>query len=208
MKMFFNAGLTAAAFLIASSAYGAALYGDYAGGGVVTTFESATGYWFTPTVDVDVVDLGYYDLTGGGLGGAHNVGIFLADGTSVVSALIPSGTAATLAAGTVGGTRIESITATLLTAGTQYYLLADNNTADSFVFGGGVTFDSLITWNSFGDAPGPSITSGIPSEPGGSQGNLGGNFEFVAASAVPEPGSMLMMLSGAALLVGLRRRKN
>jgi hypothetical protein len=192
-----------AALVLVSSARATNIAGDYTGGGTVNTFTDATGYWFTPNVTIDVIDLGYYSHTGAGLASSHNVGIFTAGGTELVSALIPLGTAATFVAGTVGGTWTEAVAGTILTAGTQYYILADNNVNDSFVFGSGaVVYNSAITWNSFGDAPGTTITSGIPSMPGGLPGNLGPNFQF---NAIPEPGTAGLMLCAAALLIGGRR---
>jgi hypothetical protein len=123
--------------------------------------------------------------------------------------LIPLGTAGTFVAGTVGGTWTEAVASTILSAGTQYYILADNNTNDSFVYGSGaVVYNSAITWNSFGDAPGATITSGVPDMPGGQAGNLGPNFLFITAT--PEPSTAALMLSAAVFLIGGRRflRKN
>jgi hypothetical protein len=205
MRLFKLSVTIGAALLLVSSARATNIAGDYTGGGSETTFPNATGYWFTPKITIDVIDLGYYSPTGAGLASSHNVGIFTAGGTELVSALIPLGTAATFVAGTVGGTWTEAVAGTILTAGTEYYILADNNTNDSFVFGNGaVVYNSAITWNSFGDAPGPTITSGIPTMPGGLSGNLGPNFQFNAA-AIPEPGTAALMLSAAAVLLGGRR---
>ena len=177
--------------------------GDYTGGGVTENYQSATGYWFTPNVNLTVNLLGFYDLSGTGLNGTHDVGIFQANGTVVVSGTVAAGTTDPLIAGTVGGTRVISVAPTLLTAGTQYYIEADNNNLDEFAYGGGaVTFDPSLTWNSYGDLSSNNIFFGIPSEPGGVDGNLGPNF---GALVTPEPGSMALILCGVAAL-GLTRR--
>src|SRR5262249_9195010 len=160
-------------------------------------FGNATGWFFTPTVNIVVTDLGYYDHGAPGLSSVHQVGIFLANGTPVVNTTIPSGAAASFVAGTVDGTRLVSIIPTLLTGVTQYYIEADNNGTDQFAFGtGAVTFASVITWNGFGDSNSNSIF-GTVSNNGGLPGNLGPNFQF---NGVPEPGSLVLMLGGIAVV--------
>lgn len=199
---FLNLTVVATTLLLASNAGATNIAGDYAGGGTTANFTNATGYWFTTNEAIDVTALGYYSNSGGGLTDVHNVGLFTAGGGELALALVPAGTAGTFIAGTVGGTWTVAIADTILSASTQYYILADNNTTDTFVFGGGVTYDPAITWNSYGDAPGTTVTSGIPSMPGGSLGNLGPNFAF---GAIPEPGTAALMVSAAALLFGTRR---
>jgi hypothetical protein len=192
------------ALLLISSSWGASIAGDYVGGGSSNTFADATGYYFTPNVSIDVVDLGYYSPTGAGLNSLHDVGIFSTGGTELVSAVIPAGSAGTFVAGTVGGTWTEAVASTILSAGTQYYILADNNVNDSYVFGSGaVIYNSAIAWNGFAQAATNSITS-VSVNDGGLPGNLGPNFLFTT-SAVPEPGTAGLMLSAAALLLGGRR---
>jgi hypothetical protein len=83
MKRFGNLGLTiGTALLLVPSAWGT-VAGDYVGGWTTNHFADATGYWFTPNVTIDVVDLGYYSNTGAGLASSHNVGIFTAGGRSL-----------------------------------------------------------------------------------------------------------------------------
>jgi len=188
--------------LCTPGAFGATIASDYVGGGTTFNFADATGWFFTPSGSISVTALGYYDLGTPGLADLHDVGIFLANGTLVVSVTIPSGTAATFVPGTVGGTRFVSITPVLLTGGVQYYIDADNNVTDQYAFGtGAVTYAVGITWNGFGDSNSNSIFDTVSND-GGVPGNLGPNFQFDAA--VPEPGSVVPMLFAIAAL-GLRR---
>jgi hypothetical protein len=139
----------------------------------------------------------------------HDVGIFTTGGAELVSGVVPAGTAGTFVAGTVGGTWTVAVASTILSAGTQYYIVADNEASDGYVFGtGAVTFNSAITWNGYAQSATNSITSATVNN-GGVPGDLGPNFQFTT-SAVPEPGSAALMLSAAALLLGGRRflRKN
>jgi hypothetical protein len=183
-------------------AFGGTIAADYLGGGSNSNFVRATGWFFTPSFNISVTSLGYYDLGALGLTDQHDVGIFLANGTLVASSLIPSGTAATFVPGTVNGTRFVLITPTLLLGGTQYYIEADNNTTDQFAFGiGDVTFAAGITWNGFGDSNSNSIF-GTVTNSGGLPGNLGPNFQF---AAVPEPSCLILTL-GFIGVIGWQRR--
>lgn len=189
--------------LLVSSARATNIVGDYVGGGTTQNFTDATGYFFTPNVTIDVSEMGYYSNSGGALGGAHNVGIFTVGGTELASALIPAGSAGTYVAGTVGGTWMVAISDIILSGGTQYYIMADNNTADTYAYGtGAVIYDPSISWNGYGSTSGPSITSSVATNFGGVSGNLGPNFGF---TATPEPGTAALMFSAAALLFGGRR---
>jgi FlaG/FlaF family flagellin (archaellin) len=178
---------------------------DYLGGGTESNYPWATGYFFTPNVNLSVTDLGYYDHGTLGLTDSHEVGIFLASGTLVVNASIPSGTSAPFVAGTVGGTRFQSVTATPLSAGTEYYIVADNNSNDTYAYGtGAVSFASQITWNGYGDSSTNTIYGSVVNS-GGARGNLGPNFRFDEAG-VPEPATLALVISGLGLVLALRRR--
>ena len=161
----------------------------YAGGGILNNFENATGYFFTPNQNLSVTQLGYFDVGLRRTSHSHNVGIFLAsDAAAVATAVVASGTVDPL----ISGSRFASITPVMLSAGTQYYIEADNNTIDQFVFGyGAVIYNPAITWNGFGDSDSNSIF-GTVTNLGGAPGNLGPNFAFASAVPTPEPSTLVL----------------
>ena len=192
------------AALMPFSAQAVLIAGDYVGGGTLSVFGSATGYFFTPTVDLVVTDLGYYDHGDPGLADSHAVGIFLANGTAVVNTSVASGTGAPFVAGTVAGTRFQSVTPTPLSAGTQYYIVADNNATDQYAFGAGaVVYAPQITWDGYGDSSTNSIF-GLVELLGGVPGNLGPNFMY---NDVPEPSTFALVISGMGLVFAFLRRR-
>ena len=135
----------------------------YNGGGTFSTFANATGFFFTPNVNISVDRLGYFDENQDGLASAHDVGIFLENGTPVTTTTILSGVGSPL----IGQNRFEPITPMTLTASTPYYIVANNNTIDQFVFGTtAVSFTPQITWNGFGDATSNSIFSTVSNRGG------------------------------------------
>jgi hypothetical protein len=195
----------AAAFALGIASFTAAraeVAADYLGGGTENNFPNATGYFFTPTVNVTVSELGYYDHDGAGLAESHDVGIFLAsDASTVVTTTIPTGVT-NYVAGTVDGTDFEPVSPTVLTGGTEYYIEADNNDIDTFAFGtGAVVYAPEITWDGFGDSASNSIFDTVINN-GGLPGNLGPNFIY----SVPEPASAsLLSVAGLSLLARRRR---
>ena len=169
----------------------------YDGQGTELNFASTLGWFFTPLQDVIVTQLGVYDLGAPGFAQEHDIGIFRAiDASPVVTTTIADGLSGIL----TDGTRFIDVAESLLTAGTAYYIVANNFEIDLWAFGTGhVTYTPEIQWD--GNAGGTSqdifgeITNFGPQE-----GNLGPNFRFV-----PGPGSIALFI--VAIGFGRRRRR-
>lgn len=173
------------------------------------------GWEFTPQADIVVNALAFYDAGGDGLAQSHPVAIYDSAHNSVVSAVVPSGTAATLD----GLFRVVSVSSTLLHAGQKYVI-------DAFIPGnsdGWVWTPSVAGVNITDLSVNPVITLGSSarynccSEGGLAFPNtqindgryiwLGANFSV--AGGVPEPSTWAMMILGFAVIGYLtyRRRK-
>lgn len=91
--------------------------GQYLGGGTLSNFSRATGFRFTVATPVTVTALGLWDENGDGLADLHEVGIFRrTDLSTVATAVVPAGTAASL----IDGSRFVAISPVTLQAGVEY----------------------------------------------------------------------------------------
>lgn len=167
----------------------------------------SVGFQFTPSEDLAVSALGYFDHMGDGFASNHMVGIF--DGTSLVtSATIPAGTASRLN----NGFRYVDIPAFRLTAGHKYTLAATTG-LDRFAYTySDLAFNSRITPESGGLYVGSEDPEMVehPIYTFGYQNYSGPNFEFTTAdaSAVPEPASFVLFLPALVLASVMRRRRS
>ncbi len=171
----------------------------YLGGGFEQTFVGATGWYFTPSTDIAVTQLGLLDLGDAGFIDAHQIGVFrAADDTALTVTTIASGLSGEL----IDGSRFIDIAELELTGGEQYYIVADNWFNDEYAFGdGNMAFAPEIAWNGYASSPLNDIFNEVENI-GGREGNLGPNFRF---RVVPAPGSAIV-LAGAGLAWGRRRR--
>src|ERR1700761_2704454 len=108
---------------------------DYTNGGHLGNFDFATGWYFTPQVDIVVTALGLYDHGASGFASSHDVGIFLNNGNPVVTTSLSAGLSGTFIPGTFNGTRVVPIAPTLLTAGVGYYTVTNNFSNDQYAYG-------------------------------------------------------------------------
>lgn len=172
------------------------------------------GYVFTPTVDILVTDLGFYDLGGDGLSQSHDVGIFdtTVDLSLLASVTVASGTADPLI-GTLpnGAFRYHSLVTPLLLLANQTYAIAGimggSGTADAIPYDGftNIAADPLITVDFVNG--GRYTTSDVLVYPAGTasgQFYMAPNFLF---TTVPEPSSVALMCIGGVAVLSWRIRK-
>lgn len=177
------------------------------GGTETTGFPTRTqGFnFFTNAAPVTISQLGFYDSGSDGLNQSHEVGIWTADGSTLIaSAIVPSGTAGTLDS----GFRFVAITPVVLAANTEYLAGAFNgDNTDAITRFATATTDPRIT---LGSTRFDVQFSGVFTAPTGSQGQtfddgyFGPNFQ-ISADEVPEPAAITLVAAGIALAI-LKRR--
>ena len=182
----------------------------FTGGTATGAFDNRTqGYnFFTGRDTLSIFSLGYWDENGDGLEVSHEVGIWSADGSTLLaSAVVPAGTAGFLDS----GFRFVSITPVVLAAGQQYLAGGFNGTGDSVVrFADATSHDPNVTLGSTRFDPAPF--TGVFTAPTGTQGT---NFDdgyfgpnFNGGNPVPEPATWALMILGFGVAgAALRRRR-
>jgi hypothetical protein len=201
----------AAAVLGATAAHAQELALDHTGGAgyIRGTFENF-GWTFTTSEDRAVTALGLFDWQANGLADAHQVGIWDAGGSLVVSAVVQN-QPLTPSASAFGDWRFANVSSTFLAAGSYTIGAYYPTTLDAFVGSSNATEPVLspASWLTFGQA---MWTTGgsefftrpdVPTSETFTPGFFGPNF---LSSSVPEPGAWLMLLVGfAAVGFAIRR---
>jgi hypothetical protein len=178
------------------------------------------GFVFTTNVPLTVTSLGYFDDGGDGFASAHTVGIYDDSGALIYSIVLDAGTIETLD----GQFRYRSIVPIVLAAGKTYTIAATTGgAADGWAYGSvggtvgkellGLTVDPSITIagdaSRFDDVSGASLQ--YPVAHFDYTLYAGPNFIATASSggsAVPEPGTLALVLTGSALAaLGLVKKR-
>ncbi len=180
--------------------------GDYVGGGSFFSFSRAIGWIFTADADLEVSQLGIYDIESDGLVSSHSIGIFEQQtGAVVASATIDAGDSGTFVEGTIGGSRLVDIDPVILEAGTSYYILGDNFADERYAFGDfAVLYASGLSWTGVAEGETNDIFSTM-SVFFGEPGNLGPTFSF---SVVPVPSAVWLFVTGLGMLGIFKRRRS
>jgi hypothetical protein len=193
--------------------------GNTATGYTISTdaFTGNLGFDFTPTANVSVTSLGYFNyngtaVAGAGLTNAHSVGLYDLTGTLLASTVIPVGSKGS-ADGSGSFFAYNTVTPVTLTAGTKYVLFGTSAPGDGFVDAatGVLTTGIAINNNEYN-------TSGTLS---GTRQGFGPAFQapgyfgpnaIITSAAVPEASSsiglgVLLALGGLGLIARKRNVK-
>ena len=162
------------------------------------------GWDFTPTANITVTELGFFDLDGDGLALSHDIGIWASDGTLLGGTTIAAGVGDTL----INGFRFTDISDLVLTAGQTYVIGAviqlDPNGDNYFLNPATVASDAMI---GYGRGLRSDANSGfaMPTVDANS-GRFGPNFRFLQ-SAIPEPTTWAMLILGFGVVGGAMRAR-
>jgi hypothetical protein len=170
--------------ILATPALGDINASFHLGGGIITNYAYAHGWWFTPTTDITLTRLGLWDEDQDGLAQGHDVGIFEVANPSVALATAFIDSSDPLS----GDSRFEAVDSVVLSAGTAYYLLANNFMIDRYVYGSGnVGFAPEINWLGYSYSLTSNSIFCYPIHAQGLPGDLGPNFQYIpVVSPCPE----------------------
>ena len=172
--------------------------------GTSGTWGGMLGFRFTAQRDLSVTSLGLYDAGKNGLAVEHAVGIFDVTGVLIASATVPIN-------GTLDGWfRYQTITPINLIGGQTYTIAAEMKSTDDYTLTpAGFRVDSAISFD--GSVENGSVTTlsglvrNLPGAFAGTQGYFGPNFRYESATAVPEPGVLMLAGLGLAGFAASRR---
>lgn len=180
----------------------------------VTDSPLTLGFLFTPTQNFTVTSLGWFDGTGNGFQTSHTVGIYDVEGNLIGSTTLAGGTSDPLN----GSFRYQVITPITLQAGVTYTLAGTsggdldawtvNDDVSGFSVNPAFTIPSNAARFAYGsDFVDPSLLSFSVSHYSDYIVYAGPNLQgYAACGDAPEPASVLLMTSGAAMLLLIRIR--
>ena len=167
-----------------------------------TLVNGVDGFDFTPTSNIIVTSLGWYDHGADGLNNSHPVGIYLTSTQQLVAPAATVTTSSPLDPAT--SFRFEPIAPLTLLANVRYTIVGygAGPNWDLYVTNpsGGVSFNPSITYNGWRTATSSGLT--FPTQTGGLVQQLFFAANFML-SPVPEPSVAILMTSGLFALVCL-----
>jgi len=183
---------------LAFASYAAVLTFNEATGGSGANQNQSVGWQFNVLSPITVGDLEWYDPTRNGLSTQHMVGIWNSGGTLLTSALIPAGAVA----GLDGMFRFVLVTPITLAVGNGYIVGGENfsTNTDRLACGSGGSCDGLLSQTldprlAFVNATFSDIGSGFVAPTQFSVAHEGFYGPSFSAAAVPEPSSMLLLVT-------------
>jgi hypothetical protein len=164
--------------------------------------DATLGWAFTLSSPVRVTDLGLWDFNGDGLNESHVVTIWTSTGTLEAQGTIPSGTGATL----TNGFRYVSIAPVLLPAGTyKIWAFYTTDIVDNVITSAAITSASGVSYGGSTSDVGLTFPSG--NFFGLSSGYFGPNFQFTAATSVPDTAITFFLFGLSLMGLAFLRRK-